>query len=452
MTRFRSALLIVLCGPLLFPAAQAARAEANMVRNPDFSAPGEKGLPAHWTAWLPLLDTAACKIQSTARGLRIGGGEEPFAVGGVRQDLAGIHGGGAYAVDAVCDTEKLSTPQRSVMIRVTWTRAHEQLHPAGALVRGPQATGGELQFHDVLVAPKEADGVRLSLEVKWPRGGSVCWRHVGLCPTALPPPRKVKVGTVYLHPSQSTPERNRRLFIEQIDAAGRLGLDIVCLGEGITQVGTGLDMAQSAEPIPGPTVEQLAAAARRNRLWVVACLYERDGPRLFNTAVLLGRRGELAGKYRKTHLPREEWKQGVIPGHDYPVFETDFGRIAIQICYDWFFPEVGTMWRLKGAEIVFAPTWGTTFPDREGWVEGETVFRVRARDNGFYLVPSVYDGNSMVIDPLGRILASSNGHSGLFWHEIDLGEREPLDWVGQWRSTGPHDRMPETYGPISNPK
>ena len=103
---------------------------------------------------------------------------------------------------------------------------------------------------------------------------------------------------------------------------------------------------------------------------------------------------------------------------------------------------------MKGAEIVFAPTWGTTFADKEGRAEGETVFRVRARDNGFYLVPSVYDGQSMVIDPMGRILAANKGKSGVFWAEVDLSRREPLWWVGNWREIGPRDRMPETYGPL----
>jgi predicted amidohydrolase len=165
---------------------------------------------------------------------------------------------------------------------------------------------------------------------------------------------------------------------------------------------------------------------------------------------LLDRQGRLAGKYRKTHLPREEWKEGVRPGREYPVFDTDFGRIAIQICYDWFFPEPAALFALKGAEIILAPTWGNTLPDHDGMVDGETTFRVRARDNGVYMVPSVYDGSSLVIDPMGRILASNAGRPGIFWAEVDLNKRECLDWVGYWRSIGPRDRTPETYDSLTN--
>jgi predicted amidohydrolase len=64
------------------------------------------------------------------------------------------------------------------------------------------------------------------------------------------------------------------------------------------------------------------------------------------------------------------------------------------------------------------------------------------------MVPSVYDGNSLIIDPMGRILASSKGKEGVFWAEIDLNSREMLPWVGYWRSIGPRHRMPDTYTPL----
>lgn len=129
-------------------------------------------------------------------------------------------------------------------------------------------------------------------------------------------------------------------------------------------------------------------------------------------------------------------------------FRSVIVRIAIQICYDWFFPEPAALFAMKGAEIILAPTWGDTLPDVQGKVNGETTFRVRARDNGVYMVPSVYDGSSLVIDPMGRILASNAGRPGIFCAEVDLNNRECLDWVGCWRSVGPRDRMPETYGPL----
>ncbi|MBN1421273.1 MAG: carbon-nitrogen hydrolase family protein [Planctomycetes bacterium] len=412
---------------------------------------GEEAMPGDWSVWTPAWGKAACTVKRVPEGLLMEAPGCAYAAGGATQEIRGIEPGKAYAVEIDCMIRHIPSPFASVLVRLTWTRAGRAVHPAGMLIDGPAGEADASRFRSVLIAPADADGATLSLELKWPQGGSVLWRRATVGPAPPPPPRKVKVGTVYLRPRGSTPERNLDLFCGQIDAAGKLGLDIVCLGEAITAVGTSKRTVDCAEPIPGPSTARLGAAAKRNRIWVVAGLTEGAGDRVFNTAVLIDRQGKLAGTYRKVHLPREEWRLGVEPGDAYPVFETDFGRIAIQICYDWFFPEAAACFALRGAEIIFAPTWGNTLPDDGGRAEGETVFRVRARDNAVYMVPSVYDGQSMVIDPMGRILAANRGREGVFWAEIDLAKRESLPWVGHWGSIGPRHRMPSTYGPLTEP-
>ncbi|PIW13200.1 MAG: hypothetical protein COW34_10925 [Armatimonadetes bacterium CG17_big_fil_post_rev_8_21_14_2_50_66_6] len=440
-----AALILVLAWAV--PPCQAAEAD-ELVTNPQFLTSEDRPLPAGWSVWEPEWAGAACVVRLVPGGLRMEAPGKPHAVGGVTQELTGVSGGRAYAVHADCELVGVPFPYRSALVRLEWTQGGKALHPAGTLVRGPLIDGDRARFDDTFVAPTEADGARLSLETKWLQGGSVTWSRVSLQPSEPPKPRKVKVGTVYLRPQNSTPERNLALWCAQIDSAGTLGLDIVCLGEAIRMVGTGASLADCSEPIPGPATRQLGEAARRNHLWVVAGLNECAGDTSYNTAVLLNREGELAGTYRKVHLPREEWRKGITPGSEYPVFSTDFGTLAVQICYDWFFSEPAAIFAQQGAEILFAPTWGNTLPDHDGMIDGESTFRVRARDNGLYLVPSVYDGNSLVIDPRGRLLASSNGKEGVVWAEIDLSVREPLEWVGHWRSIGPRDRMPETYGPL----
>jgi len=420
-----------------------------LVSNPTFEAGQTAKVPAGWSVWGPEWEKAACRVRASAGGGFVVDGADPYAVGGVVQDINQIKGGQAYAIKSVCLLRDFPAPYHSLLVRISWMGGGKLLHPAGTLVRGPILEDGIAKFDDVLVAPEDADSARLSLEVKWPRGGLVLWKNVSIQSAPAPEPRKVKVGTVYLQPRNSTPEKNLKLWCDQIDAAGKLRLDIVCLGEAILAVGTSATLEDRAKPILGPVSEVLAEAAKRNNIWVVAGLTELDGEVVYNTAVLLDRSGEIAGKYRKVHLPREEWRKGIRPGNEYPVFETDFGKVAIQICYDWFFPEAAEIFALHGAEIIFAPIWGNTLPDEEGRIDGESTFRVRARDNGVYMVPSVYDGNSMVIDPMGRILASNKGKDGVFWAEIDLNKREPLYWVGHWRSIGPRHRMPQTYGDLS---
>ncbi len=437
----RSTLMILLA----CAAAHAVFGQSERIRNPGLQMAEGSVLPVGWTEWKPEVTSAACRLQRSADGLQMDAPDAPFGVGGIHQEIEGIEGGKSYAVEVNSSFRNLSSPYRSVLVRLTWRRGARSLHPAGDMLSGKTLPGGRLLFQGLRTAPAGADRAEISLELKWPRGGSVTWEKVSLKESEPVPSRKVKIGTAYLRPQQSDPERNLELFAEQIREAGRLGLDILCLAEAILAVGTRQSGPQTAEPIPGPSTERLGREAAASRIWVVAGLYEKEGAAIYNTAVLLDRQGRLAGKYRKVHLPREEWRLGITPGTDYPVFRTDFGVVAIQICYDWFFPEVASIWRLKGAEIVLAPTWGTTFPDQEGRVEGESVFRVRARDGSVYLVPSVYDGSSMVIDPLGRVLVSNRCRTGVFWAEADLSRREPLPWVGDWRDVGPRDRMPSGY-------
>ena len=428
-----------------------AAAPDNLIANGNFSVPGNEALPVGWTAWKPLWEHAACIIEKTGSGLLVKSGKEPFSVGGVTQKVKAIHGGPAFRFHAEAGLKNIVSPLQSVLLRINWTKAGQPMTPHGWLVHGPVLNGETATFDDVLVAPAETDGVVVQLEVKWPQKGSVLWKNVSMTGCDPPAPRKAKLGAAYLKLQNSTPEKNLDLWCHQIDEAGKLKLDALCLGEAILSVGTGATVKDLAESIPGPTTARLSAAAKRNHLWVVAGITERDGERLYNTAVLLDREGNLAGKYRKIYLPREEWSQGITPGFEYPVFQTDFGPVAIQICYDWFFPKVAETFALNGARILFAPTWGTTFPDQDGRAEGETVFRVRARDNGLFLVACVYDGSSLVIDPLGRVLASKKELGTIAWAEVDLDSREPLFWVGHWRDIGPRDRMPESFNELANP-
>ncbi len=432
---------------------------ANLLRCPRFS-PSDSLRPEDaWQAFQPAFAPAGMQPRFEEQGVVWESPDRPFAIGGISQRIENIQAGQGYRLEVRGTAWNLPAPIASVVLaRVTFLHQGSPTHPAGVLARDclsaeseSDGAAAEFTLQDVFTAPEKADAVEISLEVKWLRGGRVRLEDVVFQHISRPGKRLVRLGTIHFRPRNSSPQSNLENLARYIDRAGQLGLDAVCLGEAITLVGTNLSVADVAEPIPGPSTEYLGKCAAKNYLWIVAGLYEQDGNTLYNTAVLIDRTGGLAGRYRKVHLPREEWQKGFTPGSDYPVFETDFGRIAIQICYDWFFPEVAVMWRIRGAEVVFAPTWGSTFPDKEGRVEGENVFRVRARDGGFYLVASVYDGSSLVIDPLGRVLARNEGSDGVFWAEVDLEDRQALPFVGDWRTIGPRHRMPQTYLPLTEP-
>ncbi len=163
--------------------------------------------------------------------------------------------------------------------------------------------------------------------------------------TALPG-RQVKVAAIAIGLGGNH-EKKLRLGIEHLETAGQQGVDIACLPEEFS--GT------TAETIPGPTVNAVAELARKHHMYVVCPIREQaaDGQQ-YNTAVLLDRAGKVQGRYRKVFV---YWGEGLNPSRDgVPVFDTDFGRIAILTCFDANFDEVWQEAERKGAEIVLWPS------------------------------------------------------------------------------------------------
>ena len=145
---------------------------------------------------------------------------------------------------------------------------------------------------------------------------------------------------------------------------------------------------------------------------------------MYNTAVLMGRDGKLAGKYRKASLPREEIEGGITPGDNFPVFDTDFGKIGMMICWDVFFPEPARALSSKGAEIIFMPIWGGDL----------TLSKARAIENQIYLVSSTYDMKTGVFDKKGELIVEGTEENPVAVVDVDLNQRELWDWLGEFRN------------------
>ena len=155
-------------------------------------------------------------------------------------------------------------------------------------------------------------------------------------------------------------------------------------------IGTGKTYAQVAETIPGPTTAALSELAKRRSAYVVAGIYEREGPVLYNTSVLIDRKGTLVGRYRKVYLPRGELEGGLTPGSSYPVFRTDFGTVGMMICYDVFFADPARALATAGAELILMPIWGGDL----------TLAKARAIENEVGIFG--YDYPTAVVDPNPR--------------------------------------------------
>ncbi len=139
--------------------------------------------------------------------------------------------------------------------------------------------------------------------------------------------------------------------------------------------------------------------------------------------VLLDRAGKLAGKYRKVYLPREEIEGGLTPGNDFPVFDTDFGKVGMMICWDVQYTDPARALALNGAELILLPIWG-----------GDTSLgKARAIENHLFLVSSGYDYPTQVVDPAGETQALSTKDGTAALATIDLNRRYTDPWLGDMR-------------------
>jgi predicted amidohydrolase len=347
------------------------------------------------------------------------------ATDGRWQKRVPVEAGRHYGFSALYKATGVETPGRSVLARVIWFNDKDrQVEQA----EYPTLIGSEGEWNILAAtyaAPKGAASARLELHLRWTARGEVIWKDARLIETSPSTPRKVRVASVNHRPrgTKSVAE-NLEQFARHIDEAANQKADIVCLPEGITVVGTRFKYAEVAEPVPGPSTEFLGQYAKKNNLYVVAGIYEREDKVIYNTSVLIGRDGKLVGKYRKVCLPREEIDGGITPGKEYPVFDADFGRIGMMICWDLHYPEVARELAQRGAEVIFMPIWGGN----------ETLAKARAIENQIHLVASGYDFPTTIYDRKGEVLAQEKEKSGVIVSGIDLNERVMWPWLGDWRS------------------
>ncbi|MEI7905172.1 MAG: carbon-nitrogen hydrolase family protein, partial [Candidatus Firestonebacteria bacterium] len=210
----------------------------------------------------------------------------------------------------------------------------------------------------------------------------------------------------------------------------------------------------------------ISAYAKKYKMYIAACIAEKEKGRVYNTVALIDRKGKVAGKYRKAHLPQGE-KKTFSPGNSLPVFKTDFGTLGILVCYDMNFPESAITLALKGAEIILWPTmWPSHTPSS---LYMDTYLKGTAMMNGVFVVSSSYSkpdpdsadtGRSAIVSPTGLILADTDYSPGFASAELML-ERCSLKQKTCELATHKHEfrrvawglqRRPELYKAITEKK
>lgn len=272
-------------------------------------------------------------------------------------------------------------------------------------------------------------------------------------------------------PGRSNAQRQQANFAlaeQWLDAAGRQGADIACVGETFNVVGAKLTRANAPALVRrawAETIRRLAPIARRHRMAIIAPILALLDGQVRNVAVVLDQRGRVAGRYLKVHCIENERGYGTVPGDEWPVFELAGARVGIQICHDNSFPESARCLTLNGAEIIFWPHvmggWGGEFMD--------VLLRAPAVHNGVHFVPVCFGcppeqawrpgmliGRSSIIGPDATILADAGRHPGIAIATIDLAAPRIAHWFTRaddwvWKVDMLNDRRPDTYAPFTRP-
>jgi N-carbamoylputrescine amidase len=291
-------------------------------------------------------------------------------------------------------------------------------------------------------------------------------------------PRRLKIGLVQMSMTAHA-DANLEKAVSRVAEAAARGAHLVCLPElfrsryfAQREDHGAFDLA---EPVPGPSTEALAKVAREKGVVVIVPVFERRAAGLYhNTAVVLDATGEMAGIYRKMHIPDDPAyyeKFYFTPGDlGFRAFDTRVGRIGTLVCWDQWYPEGARLTALQGASILFYPTaigWHPAEKQQYGAQQLDawrTIQRSHAIANGVFVAAVnrvglekldgdtlggglEFWGHSFIADPFGVVVAEAPAdQEALLVAEVDLGRVEEV------RRNWPflRDRRVDAYGGIQS--
>ena len=192
-----------------------------------------------------------------------------------------------------------------------------------------------------------------------------------------------------------------------------------------------------AEPEEGPVWRELSRLAKKHGVYLAAgSVPERDGEgRVYNTAYVFDRAGRQIGKHRKVHMfdiqveGGQHFKESetLTPGDKCTVFDTEFGKVGLCICFDFRFPELARKMVLDGARLILVPA---AFNMTTGPAHWELMFRSRAVDNQCFVAGTscardreagyVAWGHTLLVSPWGDVIEEMDEREGVMVHDIDL--------------------------------
>lgn len=288
--------------------------------------------------------------------------------------------------------------------------------------------------------------------------------------------KELRVGFLQQHNTADTRDNILRLGEGIADLAKR-GAQLVVLQELHNTLyfcqTEDVDLFDLAETIPGPSTKFYCELAKKHGVVIVASLFEKRAPGLYhNTAVVIESNGEIAGKYRKMHIPDDPAyyeKFYFTPGDlGFHPIQTSVGKLGVLVCWDQWYPEAARLMAMQGAEMLIYPTAigyaenDTPEEQQRQRMAWQTVMRGHAVANGLPIVavnrvgfepdPSgqtggiQFWGTSFVAGPQGEIIyeASTDDEESIIV-EMDMDRSEQVRrWWPFLR-----DRRIDAYGDIT---
>ena len=306
------------------------------------------------------------------------------------------------------------------------------------------------------VAPAGTASVDIEVLITSEGCGALTVRGLSLCDGGAYQPRRARIvalsSYVVTEPGGAWTRTHEEAVTETLASidlvAEREHPDMIVLTENVFQ--TRLPAKEyRAYPnrIDGtdPEVNALCERARKYRTYITCSVFELDHEGMrHNTGLLIDREGNIAGVYRKCQLTIGEIEGGLRPGNELAVFDTDFARIGIQICWDHYFPESTRVLAMKGAELICIPTHGSH-------IERAVT---RARENGVWLACAYTAREATFITAPGQepLLDTGEG-KGYAVADIDFNDPERRRYLSCDSYGAPYEyymceRRPDLYGPI----
>ncbi len=251
---------------------------------------------------------------------------------------------------------------------------------------------------------------------------------------------RIRVAQIKVYPDKGGMEANHAKLMKIFeDIQSNHEVDVVVTPEGFLDgyVATEKSVAKddmikyAIEPPASMYTQAVSDWARRNKAWIIYGCARKTKAGVYNTALIYNRAGALVGMYDKTHLQTHDLKY--VPGKHLNVYGSDFGLFGVMICADRRWPETARTLTLKGARVIFNPTYG---------MHGDLnlcMMRTRSYENGIFIV-FTHPGQSLITGPNGAVVCNNVDKSRTYSvTEIDLAKAPA--------NTGGHivDRRPDVY-------